>query len=615
MTETYAASKLYAHWYDIRSRAMYLETGQGALWRAQNNRSVEVVGVILIPSVSNRSNWDQYRIDSGTLTVNVVAAQTTTLRLYRSTQSTYVASDITGAAYIDTTHGYTELTLSGTTAGQQTATLTAANCEFLHSAFKDGTTIFCLYYAGDTATQDNPSDHYVRVDSFSLSLEVNNAYSLITSATDAYIETASTVSWTNYITTGRTNTLRVQFGSIDSGEIPVSGSSHSYTLPATWYAELPNSSSGTATVTLYTYLNGTEIGHDTVTFTASVSSTITPLVQSIGATTINDNVTVAGWGIILQGYSKSRIDALCSAGAGASITGYTISSSVESNTILSTSGSYSFTTIVFPIGGTIRYTLTVTDSRGRTGSDYVDIVVLPYASPSITAMAAVRCDSDGTENSETGTYAKAAINYTWSQVGSNTMTNEIRFKRHQDLSYTVAATNVSSWTWSSVFGGGLLDVATAYDVQGYIVDALGNSATFNVVLASVAGFHLGLKNDRARFGGVCERQGLEVDWVSYFNGSVTVNNSLTIKPPATNSYPIYVKNNSDALGFQMINHNGVCVASFYDAGTERNYLGNGRFSCYDSSGTEQARLSSDKSLKLGNTTLTEAQLISLLNMI
>jgi hypothetical protein len=360
-------------------------------------------------------------------------------------------------------------------------------------------------------------------------------------------------------------------------------------------------------------LNGTEIGHDTATFTASVSSTITPLVQSISATTINDNATVASWGIILQGYSKSRIDALCEAGAGASITGYTISSSVESNTITSTSGSYSFTTAVFPIGGTIRYTLTVTDSRGRTGSAYVDVPVTPYSTPAITAMGATRCAADGTPNSETGTYAKAAIDYTWSQVGNNTMTNEIRYKRHQDLSYIVADTNVASWMWSSVFGGGTLDVATAYDVQGYIVDALGNYSTYNVILASVSGFHLGLKNDRARFGGVCERAGLEVNWASQFDGPMTLLDSLTLKPSV--AYPIYVRNSSGVLGFQMINYNGVCQASFYDAGTERNYLGNGRFSCYDSSGTEQARLSSDKSLKLGTTTLTEAQLISLLSLI
>ena len=41
-------------------------------------------------------------------------------------------------------------------------------------------------------------------------------------------------------------------------------------------------------------------------------------------------------------------------------------------------------------------------------------------------------------------------------------------------------------------------------------------------------------------------------------------------------------------------------------GIERNYIGAGRVACYDASGNETVRLSSDKSLKLGSTTLTEA---------
>lgn len=47
-------------------------------------------------------------------------------------------------------------------------------------------------------------------------------------------------------------------------------------------------------------------------------------------------------------------------------------------------------------------------------------------------------------------------------------------------------------------------------------------------------------------------------------------------------------------------------------GIERNYTGAGRVSCYDANGNETARLSSDKYLKLGSTTMTEAALQKLL---
>jgi len=47
-------------------------------------------------------------------------------------------------------------------------------------------------------------------------------------------------------------------------------------------------------------------------------------------------------------------------------------------------------------------------------------------------------------------------------------------------------------------------------------------------------------------------------------------------------------------------------------GIERNYIGAGRVACYDANGNETARLSSDKSLTLGSTTLAEAALAKLL---
>ena len=54
------------------------------------------------------------------------------------------------------------------------------------------------------------------------------------------------------------------------------------------------------------------------------------------------------------------------------------------------------------------------------------------------------------------------------------------------------------------------------------------------------------------------------------------------------------------------------IEQYNASGVQRNYSGDGRFACYDASGTETARLSSDKSLKLGSTTLNEADLSKLL---
>ena len=82
---------------------------------------------------------------------------------------------------------------------------------------------------------------------------------------------------------------------------------------------------------------------------------------------------------------------------------------------------------------------------------------------------------------------------------------------HSGSTWTTRANSYTSGT-NVVIGGGAFDADKTYDIRLTITDSLGNSATYSVFLASVQGFALGLKNDRARFGGVPVRSGLQIDW-------------------------------------------------------------------------------------------------------
>jgi hypothetical protein len=53
---------------------------------------------------------------------------------------------------------------------------------------------------------------------------------------------------------------------------------------------------------------------------------------------------------------------------------------------------------------------------------------------------------------------------------------------------------------------------------------LGNTFAIEIIVQSVVGFALGLKNDRARFGGPVEKAGLQVDWPAEFNDAVDITN-------------------------------------------------------------------------------------------
>lgn len=339
--------------------------------------------------------------------------------------------------------------------------------------------------------------------------------SVLDSVTDANITETTTVSWTNY--GSFTNKLRFIFGSVDSGEIAVTGSSYTYTLPSTWYAQTPNATSGTATVYLYTYVDGILIGTSTMTFTASVKSSVVPSIGSITATGVD-----LMWNLYLQGHSSVTISvAGCAAGAGASIASYSFQGHELNYSTQTSQASASATSGVFATSGSILYTATLTDTRGRSASQDVTISVTAYAAPNISSVTGVRCNADGTENPITGTTIKASTNFTWTAVGSNALTSTLSYKKHTDQVYTQAQTGLTSGA-TYIIAVGLALIDSSYDVQVEITDSLGNSATYTIIVPPVVGISFGLKNDRARFGGPVEQAGLQIDWNTVVKGTLTI---------------------------------------------------------------------------------------------
>ena len=339
--------------------------------------------------------------------------------------------------------------------------------------------------------------------------------SVLDSVTDANITETTTVSWTNY--GSFTNKLRFIFGSVDSGEIAVTGSSYTYTLPSTWYAQTPNATSGTATVYLYTYVDGILIGTSSMTFTASVKSSVVPSIGSITAIGVD-----MMWSLYLQGHSSVTISvAGCAAGQGASIASYSFQGHELNYSTQTSQASASATSGVFAISGSLTYTVIVTDTRGRSASQDVTISVTAYAAPNISSVTGVRCNADGTENPITGTTIKASTNFTWTAVGSNALTSTLSYKKHTDQIYTQAQTGLTSGA-TYIIAVGLALIDSSYDVQVELTDSLGNSATYTIIVPPVVGISFGLKNDRARFGGPVEQAGLQIDWNTVVKGTLTI---------------------------------------------------------------------------------------------
>jgi len=381
------------------------------------------------------------------------------------------------------------------------------------------------------------------------------------------------------------HTLAFSLGSAAVTGVQVAAGTNQYrfTIPTSWNAQLPTTTSGVATVTLTTIADGTNIGTDSDTFTVSVPTSVVPSIGSLTAAKVNNNPTVAAWDIYLQSHSQVALTASSlTAGDGATIASVRFTGDNCDVTNYTSSASTTATSNVIESYGSLTYTALVTDSRGRTATRTVTINVTQYSKPTVSFFYGWRCNADGTTNPVTGESLSAQVRYSYTQINGNTITNTLSYKKTTDSSYTTAYTDVATGAYK-VFAIDTADMASTYDLQFTITDTLQNTTTVYAKVSSVVGIAFGLKNDRARFGGACRQSGLEIDW------NTQIDNRLSIK--TDNAYPFRVFNANGDKALDMINYNGTAMFSMYDEGVERNYIGQGRFSTYDSTGHEVDRVS------------------------
>ena len=265
-----------------------------------------------------------------------------------------------------------------------------------------------------------------------------------------------------------THTLTYAFGNA-TGTIATktTSTSVSWTPPTSLASQIPNSTSGSCTLTCYTYNGNTLVGTSTTTVTLSVPASIKPTITGITATRV-DGTVPSSWGIYVQTKSKVTLTITGAAGAG----GSTISSYSITGGGLSYTAS-SVTTGFLNTSGSITFTGKVCDSRGRWSDEAtVTISVVPYAAPRFNSYSTQRCTSAGASSSN-GTYAKSTVGFSyWSCRGKNTITTAVAYKKSSDTSYTNAGVSFTSGT-QFIFGGGNLSVDYSYDIRFTLTDAFG----------------------------------------------------------------------------------------------------------------------------------------------
>ena len=227
------------------------------------------------------------------------------------------------------------------------------------------------------------------------------------------------------------NGTKTQIGTIASG---TTSPSFSYTIPTDWEKNIPDSTSGIATFTLETISGSTSVGSKTVNATIKVRSGVVP---SIGTVSISDtNSICAGIGQYVQSQSKLKITIATSGNQGSTIT--SVSTKFNGQTY---SGS-TFTTQAIQNSGTLSYTITVTDSRGRTATKSGSVSVTAYNPPSLTNVSAKRANSSYVIDESSGTYALLHFKVGFTGLSNKNVTSfYIRYRASGATSWT----KINSW--------------------------------------------------------------------------------------------------------------------------------------------------------------------------
>ena len=307
--------------------------------------------------------------------------------------------------------------------------------------------------------------------------------------------------------------------------------SFTWAVPYDLMSKIPSERQMTITFRLYTFSGETNIGNNTISFTATVPSNS----YTQPGITLDELIPISALSspfdaLFIQGKSRVKADFAVEGKYGASITSCSIS--VEGETY---GAADEYTSKYLSGYGSIAVTITATDSRGITGSVVENINVIAYSKPKIMAangesdIICARCDAEG-NISDSGTYLKVKARRSYSYVVSGEQKNfcaiVVRYRASEgtfsNWKTVLAKENLSSNTLDSEpLLEGYLAADTSYDIQIGVVDEISEVMyiTFHIPTDKIDS-HEG--NGFFALGKYSEKRGFECAWAAEFYDDVTI---------------------------------------------------------------------------------------------
>ena len=259
-----------------------------------------------------------------------------------------------------------------------------------------------------------------------------------------------------------------------------------WTIPTTFYAEIPNSKSGTGTITCDTYNGSTKIGTKTCTFTATVSEAASK--PTLSPTVVDNNSTTTALTGDNTKFIKYYSNAAVTTGAEARNSATLVSQKITCGSKSISSGS-----------GTLKkvesdtFKFSATDSRGYTTSDIVIKPLINYVKLTCSMNASAASTSGVAELKISGNYWDGNFGAT-----NNTLTVQYRYKEqngtYSDWTNSSVSIDNSNNTYSTTVTISGLNYLNAYTFQARAIDKIATVKTTEQTRKTVPVFDWG-KND------------------------------------------------------------------------------------------------------------------------
>lgn len=283
------------------------------------------------------------------------------------------------------------------------------------------------------------------------------------SASNGTLGTSLTISITRPVETYK-HILEYSFGN-DTGTIAENVDTfYSWTPPISLATQFQNATSGTCTITCKTFDGSTLIGAKTVSITLSIPDTVK---CEISAVTLSETVSgiATKFGGFVQGHSKVRVTATYDTSNAQGATVSSVSITINGQTLPANNA----ITNEISNYGTLSFSVTITDSRGRTATYTGTYNVYEYATPTVTHKAS---RSEATPSSIVVEYTHGI-----SPCGDhNDKKIEIHYKKTTEQYYT----EIPEITPSAYSGTGIYTITDTDPNATYLVKTIVSDA-FNSV--------------------------------------------------------------------------------------------------------------------------------------